>query len=283
MAVAAPAAGSAAGPATETAAPVVRFDDVSVRFGDELIYDGLSFDVRQGEFLCILGPSGCGKSTSLRLMGDLLPVESGTVSVCGQRPADAWNRLAYVFQSPRLVPWRTALGNVMLGMDLRFDDRARTHKVSVASELLRLVGLEADMKKFPAMLSGGERQRVAIARALSVDPDIILMDEPFSALDLNTRRRLRSEIVRIWQETRKTIVFVTHDIDEALVLADRILLLSNKPTYVLETLDLDEPRPREIDDTASLKARRDHLVALFRQLEAHPPDTGPTQTEEYAA
>jgi len=116
-------------------------------------------------------------------------------------------------------------------------------------------------------LSGGERQRVAIARALSVNPDIILMDEPFSALDLNTRQRMRSEIIRIWQETGKTVIFVTHDIDEALILADRILLLSNKPTRALETITLDQPRPRVIEKTENLSRQKEHLISLFRTLE----------------
>lgn len=251
-----------------SAPAVVQFRDVSVSFGEELIYDRLSFDVREREFLCILGPSGCGKSTSLRLMGDLLGIQGGTVDVEGHAPADAWDRLAYVFQSPRLVPWRTALGNVVLGMDLRFDRMDKADKTATAEKLLDLVGLSKDTRKYPAMLSGGERQRVAIARALSVDPDIILMDEPFSALDLNTRHRMRGEIIRIWRETQKTIVFVTHDIDEALVLADRILLLSNKPTSVLDVLEIEEERPRDIDKTASLRDRREHLVSLFRKLES---------------
>jgi len=247
---------------------ILGFDDVLVRFGDEIIYDGLSFDVREGEFLCILGPSGCGKSTSLRLMGNLLEAQGGSVSIEGLPPERGWNKLAYIFQSPRLVPWRTALGNVLLGMELRFEKRpAGMEKTAI--RLLEMVGLQNDMDKFPAMLSGGERQRVAIARALSVDPDIILMDEPFSALDLNTRRRMRSEIIRIWQETGKTVIFVTHDIDEALVLADRILLLSNKPTRTLKTITLDQPRPRDIGLSDSLGHQKEHLISLFGTLEAN--------------
>lgn len=247
---------------------ILSFEDVSTRFGEETIYDGLSFTVREGEFLCILGPSGCGKSTSLRLAGDLLDVQGGKVTVDGLTPKEAWGRLAYIFQSPRLVPWRSALGNVMLGMELRFDDMPRARREEIARAHLELVGLHRDMEKYPSMLSGGERQRVSIARALSVDPRVILMDEPFSALDLNTRRRMRQEIIRIWQETGKTVVFVTHDIEEALVLADRVLLLSNKPTRVLEIIELDEPRPRAVDDTKSLLAHKEHLVALFRNLES---------------
>ena len=248
-------------------ADVLRFDDVLVRFNAETIYENLSFTVEPGEFLCILGPSGCGKSTSLRLMGDLLAADSGSVTVTGLPPDQGWDKLAYVFQSPRLVPWRNAIGNVILGMELRFEGRSKAEMRDKAASLLRLVGLQDDMQKYPSMLSGGERQRVAIARALSVEPEIILMDEPFSALDLNTRHRMRAEIVRIWQETGKTVIFVTHDIDEALVLADRILLLSNKPTKVLETIALDEPRPRDIGASVALRQHKNHLIGLFRTLE----------------
>ena len=245
---------------------ILSFEDVLVRFGAETIYDGLSFTVNEGEFLCILGPSGCGKSTSLRLMGNLLEAQGGHVSIEGMPPERGWDRLAYIFQSPRLTPWRTALGNVLLGMELRFENQPVGMK-ETAIRLLNMVGLQNDMDKYPAMLSGGERQRVAIARALSVNPDIILMDEPFSALDLNTRQRMRFEIIRIWQETGKTVIFVTHDIDEALILADRILLLSNKPTRTLETITLDQPRPRVIEKSESLNRQKEHLISLFRTLE----------------
>lgn len=255
---------------SSTADDIIRFDEVTVRFGDELVYDRMSFTVREGEFLCILGPSGCGKSTSLRVMGDLLGVSGGSVNVAGKPPQQAWQELAYVFQSPRLAPWRDALDNVTLAMELRFDGMSRDAMRARATELLELVGLGRDAHKYPAMLSGGERQRVSIARALAVEPSIILMDEPFSALDLNTRQRLRQEMISIWRKTGKTVVFVTHDIDEALVLADRIILLSNKPTRVLEQLSIDAERPRRVQDSAHLQGHRDHLHALFAELEATP-------------
>jgi NitT/TauT family transport system ATP-binding protein len=152
-------------------------------------------------------------------------------------------------------------------MELRFENLTKSKMAETADRLLSMVGLQNDMDKFPSMLSGGERQRVSIARALSVDPDIILMDEPFSALDLNTRWRMRAEIIRIWQETGKTVIFVTHDIDEALVLADRILLLSNKPTRALETITLEQERPRIIEKSESLNKQKDYLISLFRNLE----------------
>ena len=214
-----------------------------------------------------MGPSGCGKSTSLRIIGGLLEVTSGTVTVDGRQPKDAWDDLAYVFQSSRLVPWRNALKNVMLGMEMRSNDLKKSEMIERSQELLNMVGLQKDMKNLPSMLSGGERQRVAIARALAVDPKIILMDEPFAALDLNTRQRLRSELISIWNQTKKTIIFVTHDIDEALLLADRIVLLSDKPTRVIQTIEVKDERPRIIEQSDVLRSYRNNLTDLFKKLE----------------
>jgi len=246
--------------------PIIAFENVGVTFGEERIYDRLSFDVRNGEFVCILGPSGCGKSTLLRMIGGLLDLDTGRVSIDGRAPRDAWSDIAFVFQSPRLAPWRTALENVLLGTELRFGAGDKERRRARANELLSLVGLTGDARKYPSMLSGGERQRVAIARALAVDPKIVLMDEPFSALDPNMRGRMRAELERIWLETGKTVVFVTHDIDEALQLADRTVVLSNKPTRVLDIIELKTPRPRVPGDRA-LDTRRQELVRLFRSLE----------------
>jgi NitT/TauT family transport system ATP-binding protein len=256
--------------ALATRSEIIRFDRVGIRFGDQTIFEDLSFSIAAGELVCLLGPSGCGKSTVLRLIGDLLPSSSGTIAVAGASPRQSWDKLAYVFQAPRLVPWRNALGNVLLGMELR-----RSNKKSSGGEMeavalgnLDLVGLARDAGKYPRMLSGGERQRVAIARALSVDPMIILMDEPFSALDVNTRQRLRTELLAIWRATGKTIVFVTHDIEEALLLADRILLFSAKPTRLLETIEIADARPRRLEAGNALGKWRDQLVASFEAMEA---------------
>jgi len=250
---------------------IICFDRVRLRFGGETIFDDLSFSVRQGEFVCILGPSGCGKSTALRLIGDLLQPDGGAITVGGRAPRESWQRLAFVFQSPRLAPWRTAIDNVMLGMELRGGERDGAQMRERAEEALALVGLKQDAAKYPRMLSGGERQRVAIARALAVEPQIVLMDEPFSALDPNTRQRMRDELVTIWQRTKKTIVFVTHDVDEALTLADRILLFSNKPTRVIDQIALSAPRPRSLADDAALARHRAELIAMFAGLERTGP------------
>ena len=231
----------------DAASQIISLDNVSISFGPEVIYDNLSFTVDDGEFLCILGPSGCGKSTLLRVVGDLLTVDVGSVTVVNAPASESWQEISYVFQSPRLLPWRNAEENVVLGQQLRFGGkRTQAEMKAKARSLLELVGLGNDIHKSPAMLSGGERQRVSIARALAVDPRIILMDEPFSALDLQTRRRMRTEIIDIWRRTRKTIVFVTHEIDEAIELADRIVVLSKKPTRVLETLTVNAARPRDL-------------------------------------
>lgn len=247
---------------------IVALRDVTVAFGAETIYDRMTFSIEEGEFLCIVGPSGCGKSTLLRVIGDLLKVDVGAVEIAGRPASENWREIAYVFQSPRLLAWRDALENVVLAQQLRFG-RARSKAAmrQKARELLELVGLSRDMRKMPAMLSGGERQRVAIARALSVDPRIILMDEPFSALDINTRARMQREIIDIWKKTGKTVVFVTHDIDEAIELADRIVTLSPKPASVIDVSRIDAPRPRN-HRAPEVEALREHLKDLLARGEA---------------
>ena len=242
---------------------VVELKEISIAFNGETIYDRLSFDISDGEFLCVVGQSGCGKSTLLRVIGDLLKVDSGQVSV-GSRPAsEGWEEIAYVFQTPRLLMWRNAEDNVILGQQLRFGARRSAIEMrDKARSLLELVGLGKDRLKTPGMLSGGERQRVSIARALAVDPRIILMDEPFSALDITTRQRMRAEIVDIWRKTGKTIIFVTHEVEEAIELADRIVVLSSKPTRVRSIIEVDAERPRNLE-TPALRSMHDQLRQLI--------------------
>jgi NitT/TauT family transport system ATP-binding protein len=246
----------------------IEFSNVALSFGRDRIYDDISFSVGKGEFVCILGPSGCGKSTSLRMIGGLLDPDAGQVTVGGKLPSQTWSDIAFVFQSPRLAPWRNVLSNLLLGVELRFGRAEARRRTELANKLLRMVGMSDAGGKYPLMLSGGERQRVAIGRALAVEPSIMLLDEPFSALDPNTRRRLRSEIERIWQETGITVVFVTHDIDEAIALADRVILMSNRPTRVLETIAIAESRPRDVNGNATLRALRHRLHDLFSSLES---------------
>jgi len=251
-------------------APAISLTDVGLTFGDAVIFEHLSFDVRPGEFLCLLGPSGCGKSTTLRLIGDLLTQQSGTVRVGGLPPEQTWDRLAYVFQNPRLLPWKNALDNAAFGLEMRRPQMPAAERRAIATRQLARVGLAADAQKMPNMLSGGERQRVSIARALALDPAIILMDEPFSALDPNTRQRLRQELVDLWRVSGKTVVFVTHDIDEAVFLADRIVILSRKPSSVRAVVTVDAPRPRDLEASAELRQVRGELAAIFNDMGVMP-------------
>ena len=248
------------------AAPAISFRGVGLTLGGARIYEGLDFEVAHGEFVCLLGPSGCGKSTALRLIGDLLHGHDGSVTVDGRPPAQAWDRIAYVFQSPRLLPWKDALDNAAFGLEMRRPEAPKAERRAAAARQLERVGLGADLGKSPSMLSGGEKQRVAIARALALEPEIILMDEPFSALDPNTRRRLRAQIVELWRESRRTILFVTHDIDEALELADRIVVLATKPARVRAEIALSAPRPRDVDHDDALRAEKRRLLEIFREL-----------------
>jgi NitT/TauT family transport system ATP-binding protein len=254
----------------------IAFEQVGLRLGGVNIYDELTFEVRRSEFVCLLGPSGCGKSTALRLIGDLIPVQDGAVLVEGRLPAQAWERLAYVFQSPRLLPWKDALDNAAFGLEMRAPAMPADKRRARATKELTRLGLGSDAHKMPLMLSGGERQRVAIARALALEPDIILMDEPFSALDPNTRARLRRQLIELWQGTGKTILFVTHDVDEALTLADRIIVLSPKPARVVHVHTISAARPRQIEGDPSLRAARRELLALFATfgIEAFSDDAG---------
>ena len=220
---------SSAPPDTRVSAPSsIAVRDVVVRFGDRLVLDGVSFDVDAGELLCVLGPSGAGKTTLLRALGGLVPLASGSVTIGGEPAERGWARTAYVFQSPRLVPWRSALANVELAQELRTGQRDRER----ARTYLALCGIAEHAGSYPAVLSGGERQRVALARALAVEPEVIFMDEPFSALDGATRGRLREELRALWRREGRTIVFVTHDVAEAESLGTRILELSARPARV---------------------------------------------------
>ena len=210
---------------------------------------GISLAIDNGEFITIVGQSGCGKTTLLKILAGLLARSSGRVTLRGE-PVDGPRRdIGVVFQDPVLLPWRTVLENVMLPIEVlrlaRGDYRAR------AIDLIRLVGLVGFEDKYPHELSGGMRQRVSLARALVHDPSLLLMDEPFGALDAMTREFMNLELLRIWQEAKKTIVFITHSIPEAVFLADRVVVMSARPGRIQEIVPVELPRPRDLDMMAS--------------------------------
>lgn len=245
---------------------MIEFQNVGLKLGNVQILENLNFSVKKGEFICLLGPSGCGKSTILRLIGDLLQGSSGIIQVAGGPPSAGWEKIAYVFQNPRLLPWKNTLENAAFGLEMRYPKLSSEERLSLASQQLTKVGLGNDIHKMPIMLSGGERQRVAIARAMALKPEIILMDEPFSALDPNTRRVLRLQLIELWREIGNTIIFVTHDIDEALELGDRILVLGTRPSFIQNIIEPKTKRPREIEINTKLRRIKVDLINQFREM-----------------
>ena len=246
---------------TETETPVdgtaarqptgLRATGLSKRFTssgtDVLALDGVDLEIPRGSFTSIIGPSGCGKSTLLRIFADLVEPTSGVAEVNGKTPHAAREdrEFGIVFQSPNLLPWRTVLRNVSLPLQVMGVDRAERSKT--ATEMLELVGLPGFERHHPWQLSGGMQQRVAIARALSMQPDILFMDEPFGALDEITRDRLNLELIRIWQQTSATILFITHSLTEAVFLSNQVAVMSARPGRITEIIDIDLPDERDVE------------------------------------
>ncbi len=223
--------------------------------GQEIhVLERINFDVTPGEFVCIVGPSGCGKSTLLNIIGGFLTQSRGQAIVEGQPVSGPNPRRIFVFQENGVFPWLTVRENIGFGLSQRSPEE-RDRIVAHYTEMVGLPGFEG---AYPRELSGGMRQRVEIARALAANPDIIYMDEPFGALDFITRIKMRSDLTRIWQAEKKTILFVTHDIEEAVQLADRVLIMSHRPATIQEDVRIDLPRPRDLDSAGYLE-KRDHI------------------------
>lgn len=247
----------------------ITVQNLSVRFKmskrDTLrVIEDLNLEIEEGKFYCLLGPSGCGKSTLLNVLSGLVRQNQGEVLLWGQPIAEFkdWSRIGYVFQDDRLLPWRTAVKNVEFGLEAR--RVAKKERRRRALESLRIVGLEGFEHVFPYQLSGGMRSRVGLARALSIEPAILLMDEPFGALDAQTRITLQNELLSIWEMTKKTIVFVTHDVFEAIYLGDYVAVFSRKPAAIKELIKIDAKRPRDYKSTEILNyyARLSKLLEL---------------------
>jgi NitT/TauT family transport system ATP-binding protein len=223
---------------------VVQIKDVTKRFEETTAVQGIDLEIEQREFVSLIGPSGCGKSTLLRIIGDLIQPTSGNVSVNGKsaRQARVDRDYGIVFQDAVLYDWRTVTRNIALPLELaRWDRRRRAAKVQEMLELVELTGFE---NHYPWQLSGGMQQRVSIARALSFDPALLLMDEPFGALDEMTRERLNMELLQIWEASESTVVFVTHSIAEAVFLSTRVVVMSPRPGRISNVIAIDLPQPR---------------------------------------
>ena len=235
--------------------PRIAVQEVSKTYksGDRTVHalERVSFDVEEGSFVSIVGPSGCGKSTLLKVISGLLPFTSGIVKIGGQDVSGPVANVGMVFQSPVLLKWKTVMGNIMLPVEFARLDRSRHH--ATALSLIRLVGLQGFEEMHPYELSGGMQQRVSLCRALVTDPPILLMDEPFGALDAMTRDELDVELLRIWDERRKTVVFVTHNIQEAVFLSDQVVVMSARPGRVVQRLKIGLGRPRAIEIMSSAR------------------------------
>ena len=254
----------------------VDIKDLTKHFGALSVFDDVNLQVGEHEFVSILGPSGCGKTTLLRIVAGIEQATAGAVMVDGEESTRPRRDMTLVFQNFRLLPWRTVEDNVAYGLRLRGHGRSGAR--SQAQTYIRLVGLEGREKKYPYQLSGGMQQRVGLARALAIQPEILLMDEPFGALDAQTRELMQEELLRIWTADPKTVMFVTHSIDEAIVLSDRVIVMQANPGRIVEDIRIPFERPRsaaEIRTDPRFVELRARMWSLLRQ----EPLTGTSGTE----
>ena len=249
---------------------LIKIEHVSKFYGNAKkrvhVVDDVSFTAQRGEFISILGPSGCGKSTMMMLTSGLIPLSSGTIEIDGTRITEPYTDLGIVFQQDLLMDWRSVLANVLVQPEFR-GLRTKDYEQR-AKDLLNLVGLSGCEDKYPFELSGGMRQRVAICRAMVHNPNLLLMDEPFGALDALTRDQMNLDLQRIWYENKKTVLFVTHSIPEAVFLGDRVLVMAPSPTKIRESIEINLPRPRslEIRETPEFAAYSHRITQLFYQM-----------------
>jgi len=248
-----------------TPTPAVRIEGLHKRFDTAAAVEDVSFDVGENEFVALVGPSGCGKSTTLRIAAGLLLPTRGAVYLRGQEVTGPIPDVGMVFQAPVLLPWRSALNNVLFMAEMR-GQKAREYRQR-ALDLIALAGLSGFEQRYPHELSGGMQQRVAICRALLLDPSLLLLDEPFGALDVLTREKMGFELQRIWGASKTTVILVTHSITEAVLLSDRILVMTARPGRIKARIPVDLPRPRE---AGTLRDPRfvDLAAAVRDQIEA---------------
>jgi sulfonate transport system ATP-binding protein len=229
-------------------------ENLTKSFGDLLVLDRINFKVKAGELLCIVGPTGCGKTTFMNTLAKLTPATSGSIRIRNEEADPRKHNIAYVFQEPTSLPWRTVRDNVALGMELKKLPR-KGIEIRL-NKILDLVGLSDCANLYPNQISASMEQRLSVARAFATQPDLLLMDEPYGQLDMQLRYYLEDELVRIWKQFKITVIFVTHNIEEAVYLGDRILVLSNKPTTVKADIPINLPRPRDYLDPEFMSIRQ---------------------------
>lgn len=239
----------------------IEVKNLTKQFGDLLVLDKINFSVAEGEFLSIVGPTGCGKTTFLNLLSTLMPSSEGNIFIDGEIADPTKHNLAFVFQEPTCLPWRTVRENVAFGMEVK--NVSEAEKEERLNDIMEMVGLNDCANLYPNQVSASMVQRIAVARAFSVNPDLLLMDEPYGQLDVKLRYYLEDELVALQSKLKSTVVFVTHNIEEAVYVADRILVLSNKPTNVRAEVVVDLPRPRNPMDPKFVEIR-EHVTELIR-------------------
>ena len=255
--------------AQDNASPKVEVD-ISHRYGALRVHEGLRFEVRENEFLCIAGPSGCGKTTLLDILCGLLAPSEGRVLIDGQRADPKRHNISFVFQEPSTLPWLTVQDNIATG--LRIKKRPKAEIAATVAQIISTVNLTGFEHYYPHQISGGMKQRVAIARAFATKADLVLMDEPFVSLDQPTRERMQQEVLDIWQHHKRTIIFVTHNLEEAVFLGDRVVILSAKPATIVADIRIDLPRPRD-PLSGEFTALRAHCVRLLQEVHAKGSST----------
>ena len=242
---------------------LVKVSHMTKKFGDLLVLNDISFDVRKGEFMCVVGPTGCGKTTFLNCLTKLgvYQLTSGEILINGEPVDLAKHNVSYIFQEYSAFPWQTVEENVAYGLKIKKWPKDKMEKQ--VNEMLAMVGLTEYRKYYPSQLSASMLQRVSIARAFATQPDLLLMDEPYGQLDNSLRYKLEDELIKLWQHTGTTVIFITHNIEEAVYLSERILVLTNKPTGIKKEIVNDLPRPRDVADVAFNKLR-DEVTDLIK-------------------
>ena len=231
----------------------VRVENLVKSFGDLLVLDDISFDVKKGEFLCIVGPTGCGKTTFLNSLTKLYEINSGSITIDGEEIDPKKHNIAYIFQEYSTMEWLTVEENIAYGLKIKHAPKELI--AERVANVMEIVGLTKYAKFYPSQLSASMLQRVVIARAFAVEPELLLMDEPYGQLDLQLKYHLEDELINLWQKTGTTVIFITHNIEEAIYLSDRVLVLTNKPTKIKQSLSNDLPRPRNVADPVFVALR----------------------------
>lgn len=239
----------------------VQVKNLSKSFGDLLVLDNMNFEVKKGEFLCVVGPTGCGKTTFLKLLSCLIEPTKGSLLIDGE-PADPRHHdLAFVFQEPSPFPWLTVRDNIAFGLEIKKLPKQEINRR--VDNIINLMGLQKFQNSYPHQLSVSSEQRMVIGRSFAMEPDLLLMDEPYGQMDIKMRFYLEDEVIRLWKEMGTTVVFITHNIEEAVYLAERVLILTNKPATIKEEVHIDLPHPRNIADPEFIRLRK-HITEQIK-------------------